>query len=361
LSERTDICVVGAGPAGLSAAQAASKLGLHLVVVDDNERVGGQLIKQTHKFFGSQQHYCGVRGIDIARLLYESLPPDLVQFWFGSTVIGYYPGHILGVLRGDRVVEVEAQRLIIATGATENLLAFPGSDLPGVYGAGAVQTLMNVHGVRPGKRVLMIGSGNIGLIVSYQLLQAGVDVAGVVEALPEIGGYLVHAAKIRRMGVPIYVSHTIVEAIGTEDVEGAVIAQIDGNWQPVAGTERSIDCDVICLSVGLNPLSDLLRQAGCRIRYVSELGGWVALHDQRMETTVPGIYVCGDVSGIEEAVTAMLEGRIAGAAAAWSLDPSVADQATTIIEAAQEEIDQFRSGPVGENAWLGKQELMVSR
>ena len=192
-----------------------------------------------------------------------------------ATALGIYEDGVLLVEQHDRVHKVKAERIIVAVGASERMLAFPNNDLPGVYGAGAAQTLMNVHGVKPGHRVLMVGAGNIGLIVSYQMLQAGVEVVGIVEAAPTIGGYLVHAAKVRRAGVPIYTSHTVKEAYGEGVVEGAIIWQLDENWSPIPGTERDVAVDVICLAVGLSPLSDLLWQAGCEMAYVPELGGSV--------------------------------------------------------------------------------------
>ena len=169
--------------------------------------------------------------------------------------------------------------MVVATGASERMLLFPGNDLPGVYGAGAVQTLMNVHGVKPGNSVLMIGSGNIGLIVSYQLMQAGVSVAAVVEAMPSIGGYAVHASKIRRLGVPILTRHTVKEAYGREEVEGAVIWELDDRWNGIPGTERDLAVDVVCLATGLTPRRTVL--AGrCRNGLYPELGGYVLPHDR---------------------------------------------------------------------------------
>jgi sarcosine oxidase subunit alpha len=140
------------------------------------------------------------------------------------------------------------------------MLAFPGNDLPGVYGAGGVQTLMNVYGVKPGKQVLMVGAGNVGLIVSYQLLQAGVKVNRVIEIMPKIGGYNVHAAKLRRCGVPIFTSHSIKEAYGKDKVEGAIVEEIDNRFQPIPGTEEDITCDTVCIAVGLTPSIRLLHQ-----------------------------------------------------------------------------------------------------
>ncbi|NLA07804.1 MAG: FAD-dependent oxidoreductase, partial [Firmicutes bacterium] len=220
----TEICVVGAGPAGLNAAMSARDMGAHVTLVDSGVSLGGQLVKQTHKFFGSRGQFAGVRGIDIAKLLSDEVSRDpLIEVMCESQVVGFYQDGTLAIERDNSLRFLRPERVICATGASEKMLSFPNNDLPGVYGAGAAQTLMNVYGVRPGNRVLMIGAGNIGLIVSYQLLQAGVEVAAVLEAMPQVGGYDVHARKIKRAGIPILTSHTIKEAHGTRLVEGATV------------------------------------------------------------------------------------------------------------------------------------------
>jgi len=250
---------------------------------------------------------------------------------------------------------VNCQAVVFACGAMENMLLFPGNDLPGVYGAGAVQTLMNVYGVKPGNRVLMVGAGNVGLIVSYQLLQAGITVDRVVEAAPVIGGYHVHAAKLRRCGVPIYTSHSIKEVYGKDCVEGAVVVKLDKNWKPIKGTEEKIKCDTVCLAVGLTPSTKLLSQAGVEMEFIPEAGGYVALHDEFMETTVNNIYVAGDSSGIEEASTAMIEGKIAGTAA--SLKLGYDKKAKNLLKQFLEELDRLRSGPFGEKPRIAKNKI----
>jgi len=375
----TEVLVIGGGPAGLSAAITAKELGRDVLLVDENARVGGQLIKQTHKFFGSKHHYCGVRGIDIAKILFDRVQNEGIQVLLEASAIGIYENGAegscadrktyrkVGIVRSGashkecttheygELLEVNAMGIIVATGASENMLAFPNNDLPGIYGAGAVQTLMNVYGVPPGENVLMVGSGNIGLIVSYQLMQAGIQVVGIVEALPTIGGYLVHAAKVRRLGIPIYTSHTIKEAIGKNEVEGAVIVELDKDWHPISGTEKFINCDVICLAVGLSPSTELLWQAGCQMEYVPELGGHVPIHNERMETNIEGIYVAGDASGIEEAVTAILEGRIAGAACAAKIEATT--KAEAIINGTLKELEEFRAGPFSQKIKEGKSKL----
>jgi thioredoxin reductase len=165
----------------------------------------------------------------------------------------------------------------------------------------------------------MVGSGNVGVIVSYQMLQAGAQVAAVIDAAPKIGGYAVHAAKIARAGVPFFMSHTIKEAHGKDRVEGATIIEVDDNWEPIAGTEKHFEVDTVCIAVGLNPSTQLIRMANCKMAYSPVLGGQLPAHDLNQETSIKGIFVAGDASGIEEASTAIIEGRIAGLAIAHSL------------------------------------------
>lgn len=354
----TPLAIVGAGPAGLSAAIAAGRLGVPSVILDENEVPGGQLIKQTHMFFGSKEHHARVRGVDIGPKLVEEVRRLPVRLLLGTTVLGLYPDRTLSLLRNGRHQRLRASAIVLAAGASENMLAFEGGDLPGIYGAGAVQTLMNVYGIVPGRRVLMVGAGNIGLIVSYQLLQAGVEVAAVIEALPEVGGYHVHAAKIRRAGVPILTSHTIVKARGSDRVEAALVTGVGPDWRPIAGTESEFPVDVICLAVGLTPNSELAFQAGCEEAHVPELGGRVALHDADLMTTTPGVYVAGDGSGIEEASTAMLEGRLAGLAAAERIKVDIdRERVGALKREARDGLTALRAGPFGAAPRRGKERM----
>lgn len=352
--KRTEIAIVGGGPAGLSAAIGAAQAGAKVTVIDRNDKLGGQLIKQTHMFFGSQKQYASTRGIDIAEILEEQLKEyeDRVEILKNAMVIGLYEDGMLTVEQGKRYLKIKPDRIIVATGASEKFLPFPNNDLPGIYGAGAVQTLMNVYGVKPGNKVLMVGAGNIGLIVSYQLIQAGVEVKAIIDAAPKIGGYLVHASKIRRMGIPILTSHTVKYAYGKDSLEKVTIWQLDDRWQPIPGTEKDMEVDVMCISVGLSPLAELLWQIGCDMKFVPELGGHVPLRNKDLETSIKGIYVAGDTAGIEEASSAMVEGRLAGLCAALSLGYEGED-----FEAEKndclEQLNSLRSGPVGEKILKG--------
>mgnify|MGYP005762318155 CR=1 FL=1 len=313
----SDVVIIGGGPAGMSAALAAAEAGVRVTMMDRFSEPGGQLVKQTHRFFGSEHERAGTRGIEIVEILRKQIEENpLIEVKKNTDVLGIYSDRVITFEEDHVYGRMTAGKIIIATGASEKMLQFENNDLPGVYGAGAVQTLMNVYGIQPGQRVLMIGAGNIGLIVSYQLLQAGAQVAAIVEAAPRIGGYKVHASKVRRFGVPIYTKTTIKAALGDHRVTGAVLADMDDKFQIIPGTEREIEVDTICIAVGLAPLSELLVHSGAEMHYVPQLGGFVPVRDEYLETTAPGVYVAGDVSCIEEATAAMLEGSIAGVSAA---------------------------------------------
>lgn len=313
--KRYEVIVIGAGPAGLSAAAKAARTGMSVAVFDENTGPGGQLFKQIHKFFGSGEHNAKIRGFRIGRKLLKEAEEAGVEVFLNAVVTGIYEEKEIVVRMDNGIFHFKANYIVIAAGAAENALPFDGWDLPGVMSAGAAQTLMNLHGVQPGKRILMVGSGNVGLIVAFQLLQAGCSLAAVLDAAPRIGGYGVHAAKIARTGVPFLTSHTIVRATGKDHVETAVIAEVDENFQPVPGSEKELKADTILLAVGLTPMNQLAKNAGCRVEYRG--GGInpspVTVTDPYGETTVKGIFCCGDsrMETAEGASSAILQGCMA--------------------------------------------------
>jgi NADPH-dependent 2,4-dienoyl-CoA reductase/sulfur reductase-like enzyme/Fe-S-cluster-containing hydrogenase component 2 len=288
------VLIIGGGPAGLSAAIELGKLGIHVLLIDDKHRLGGKLVLQTHRFFGSTDAvYAGTRGIDIAtRLEKEVRKYPSVEIWLHSTALAVFSDKKVGVLReGNEYVLVIPQVVLVASGAREKFLAFRGNTLPGVYGAGAFQTLVNRDLVKPAEKLFIVGGGNVGLIAGYHALQAGINVVGLVEALPECGGYKVHKDKLVRMGVPIYTSHTVLSANGSDYVESVTIAQVDSNFKPIPGTEKSFECDSVLIAVGLDPVNEFFTKA--------------------REFDVPA-YAAGDAEEIAEASAAMFSGKIKG-------------------------------------------------
>jgi len=358
---KTALAVIGGGPAGLCAAIEAARRGVEVTLVDENLRAGGQLFKQIHRFFGSEEHLAGIRGVTIGEMLQEDARKHGVRVLLNTVAWGLFPDRQVGVSSPDGGVDtLEARKVVVATGAIENSLSFPGWTLPNVMGAGAAQTMVNVHRVLPGQRVLVVGSGNVGLIVAYQLLQAGAEVVAVVEALPGISGYQVHASKIVRMGVPILCRHTVLRALGSECVQKAEIAQVDEKLGPVPGSERLLEVDLICIAVGLRPLAELCHMAGVRFQYHPALGGHVPLHDADMQTTLPGVYVAGDVSGIEEASSAMEEGRLAGVAVSLAAGKADPLQGAKDLAEARRRLRALRLGPYGDDRFEAKEKIVQS-
>lgn len=340
--KRYDLIVVGAGPAGLSAAIEAAKNGLKPIVFDENAKPGGQLFKQIHKFFGSKEHKAKIRGFNIGDELLREASENGVEVVLNATVIGLYDGKEVTVKIGEEILHYKGDSVLIATGASENMVTFKGWTTPGVIGAGAAQTMMNLHHIKPGNKVLMLGSGNVGLVVSYQLMQAGCEVVALVDAAPRIGGYGVHAAKIARCGVPFYLSHTIVEVTGGEAVNGVTIAKLDENFKFIEGTEKTFEVDTVCVAVGLSPMSQLLKQAGCEMKDTP--GGFVPVCDDSGATSIPGIYAAGDVAGIEEASSAMIEGRMSGARIANYLGYLAEDALQARLSELEQALSSLRKG-----------------
>lgn len=359
----TDIAIIGAGAAGLSAAYEAAQAGAKVLVIDENQQPGGQLFKQIHKFFGSYQHQAGVRGFNIGARLLKQVEQSGAKVLLNSIVYGLLPGKNIGLMTGGanpQNCRISPKKIIIAAGAKENYMAFPGSTLPGIMGAGAAQTMINVNRVLPGKQVLMVGSGNVGLIVSYQLLQAGANVLAVIEGAPLIGGYAVHAAKIRRAGVPILTGHIVTQAQGTDQISQVHVSAADQNMRPIPGTKQIFHADTLCLAIGLNPMTELAQMAGCAFTYIPEFGGHVPLHDSDMQSSVADIYVAGDITGVEEASSAMEEGRLAGVAAAQALGYLTTQEATAKKAEITARLETLRSGLFGAKRKAAKEKQLTA-
>lgn len=342
--ERYNLIIVGAGPAGLSAAIEAKKHNMSVIVFDENHKPGGQLFKQIHKFFGSKEHKAKIRGFKIGEELLKEANDLGVNVKLDATVTGIFENKEVTVNHDGSIHHYKGDSVIIATGAAENMVPFEGWTLPGVIGAGAAQTLMNLHGIKPGKKILMLGSGNVGLVVSFQLLQAGCEVVALVDAAPRIGGYGVHAAKVARTDVPFYLGYTIKKVSGTEKVEGVTIGKVDEHFKIIPGTEIDFDCDTVCIAVGLSPMSQLLKMSGCKMEDNPRRGGQVPIVDEYGETSVPCLFAAGDVSGIEEASAAMIKGKTAGLRAAFKLGFTSENEMKETVQKYEQDLSSLRQG-----------------
>ncbi|MFH1130486.1 MAG: FAD-dependent oxidoreductase [Pseudomonadota bacterium] len=322
LERKCDVLVMGGGPSGLTATIELANLGFSVILVDDKEKLGGKLLLQTHKFFGSiEDCYAGTRGIDIAALLEKEVRalPN-VEVFTNAILVGIYKDQKAGVFLDNRnYMLVDFKGLIISAGARERSLVFEGNDLVGVYGAGAFQTLVNRDLVKAAQRVFIVGSGNVGLIAAYHALQAGIQVAGIVDILDRVSGYQVHADKIQRMGVPIYLRHTVLCAEGEDRVQQVTITEVDENFAPLLETATTFEVDTLLIAAGLSPVDEYFNQA-------KEFGFKVVK--------------AGDAEEIAEASSAMFGGRLAGLKLAALLGKNV-----TLDKTYQEKAQILKSRP----------------
>lgn len=337
--ERVELAVIGAGPAGLEAALAAAETGVEVLLFDSYARPGGQYLKQLPVAFretGRALH-------PEAQALFDRLGHAAGIRHLADTVVwGIFPAEMdgdwllaLSGPGGSR--QVRAGAVILATGAYDRPVAFPGWTLPGVLTAGAAQTLLKNQRVLPGRRILVSGSGPLQLAVAAQLVRAGAEVAGLLEAAPldwrrglrhapALWGQWARLAEgwdywrtLRRAGVPLRFGWAVIEAQGEDQVQAAVIARLDDTGQPRPGTAQTLAVDTVITGYGFIPATQLSRQAGCQHVYRPEQGGYVPERDEWLQTSCPGLYSVGDGAGIGGAPLARLEGKIAGLAAAVRL------------------------------------------
>ncbi len=290
---KTQVVIVGAGPAGLACREQLNAFGIDNIVVDSNPRIGGQFNMQTHQFFffEREKKYGGMRGFDIARTLAGA---DQEGILLNTTVWDILEGPRVAVknMATGEMAYIDAQHLVVAAGAVPFMPPFENDDLPGVYTAAVFQKMMNQEHTLLGKRVLTVGAGNIGYLTSYQAVQAGATIRAIIEAQPREGGFPVQANRVRRLGIPIMTGYTLVRALPNADhtgVVGAVIAQCE-NFKAIPGTEQVVDdIDIINICTGLTPDNQLLIKG-------KELFG----HH---------VYGAGDAVRIGEGTSAVLRGR----------------------------------------------------
>jgi NADPH-dependent 2,4-dienoyl-CoA reductase/sulfur reductase-like enzyme len=316
--ETYDVAVIGAGPAGLAAALGARRAGAGRVLLLEREKsLGGILNQCVHDGFGLFLYKETLSGPEYAERLAEDVAREPIRVETGAMVLDLSAGRLLRVnsRRGYRLVEAGA--VVLAMGCrerTRDMIEIPGSRPAGIYTAGLAQNLVNLQNLRVGTEAVILGSGDIGLIMARRLVFEGVKVKGVFEILPWPGGLERNVRQcLTDFGIPLELQTTVVEIRGRDRVEGVVVAKVDDSLAPVPGTERVIPCDTLLLSVGLIPENELSKRAGVEMSPLT--GG--AVVDESLMTSVPGVFSCGNVLHIHDVADwASFEGFAAGERAA---------------------------------------------
>lgn len=323
-----DLVVIGGGPGGLAAAIEAKKNGIdNILVIERDKELGGILQQCIHNGFGLHEFKEELTGPEYAQRFIEKLLEMNIEYKLDTMVLDLTEDKKIHAINSkDGYMVIEAKAVILAMGCrerTRGAISIPGDRPSGVFTAGAAQRFINMEGYMVGKKVLILGSGDIGLIMARRLTLEGAEVQAVVELMPFSGGLTRNIVQcLDDYNIPLYLSHTVIDVVGKDRVEKVVIAKVDENRKPIPGTEREYECDTLLLSVGLIPENDISRKTGLEID--RRTNGLIV--NEMMETSASGIFACGNVVHVHDLVDFVsAEARKAGAAAAKYIKNEVKD------------------------------------
>jgi NADPH-dependent 2,4-dienoyl-CoA reductase/sulfur reductase-like enzyme len=309
-----DLAIIGSGPAGLAAAVEAKKKCIKdLVVFERDERPGGILPQCIHSGFGIEKFKEELTGPEYANRYIKMAEAVNVEIALNTMVLEIdHNKSLTAVSEKGGLRKYQCKSIILAMGCRERprgAIGIPGTRPAGIFTAGQAQRLINIEGYMPGERIVILGSGDIGLIMARRLTLEGAEVKAVAEVLPYSNGLIRNVVQcLHDFNIPLLLNHTVAEIHGDKRVEGVTIAKVDSEWKPVKGTEQFVDCDTLLLSVGLIPENELSRMAGISID--SRTGG--PFVDDFLETNVKGIFSCGNVLHVNDVVdNVSSEGEIA--------------------------------------------------
>lgn len=299
-----DVAVIGGGPAGLAAALAARREGAERVlVIERNNELGGILQQCIHHGFGLHRFKSELTGPEYAQRFVNMVKETDIEVLLETMVLEVTSERKIFAINVEQgMLEISAKAIVLAMGCrerTRGALRIPGNRPAGVYSAGTAQRYVNIDGYMPGKKAVILGSGDIGLIMARRFTLEGAKVEAVVEVLPYAAGLNRNVVQcLDDFDIPLYLKSTVVEIHGDQRIEAVTIAEVDEAWNPIAGTERKIECDTLLLSVGLVPENELSSKAGVAIDPITN----GPIVNESMMTNIPGIFACGNVLHVHDLV-----------------------------------------------------------
>ena len=303
IQKQVDVVVIGGGPAGLAAAISAKKEGIdNLLIIERDEHLGGILNQCIHEGFGLEIYKEALTGPEYIQRFIDEVKEFDIPVMLKSMVLELNDNKMLIVSNEEGLYKIEAKAVVLSMGCrerTRGMIRIPGDRPAGIFKAGEAEHFINIRNYMIGKKVVILGSGDIGLIIARRLVLEGAEVPCVVEILPYCSGLIRNRVQcLEDFGIPLLLRHTVVDIEGKERVESVTIAEVDDNWDIVEGSERKIECDTLLLSVGLIPENELSKMAG--IAMDEKTGG--AVVDENFMTSCPGIFACGNVLLVNDVV-----------------------------------------------------------
>lgn len=334
---KTDALILGGGMAGLSAAYEIALRGYKTIIVDEAWNLGGQLLSQTQYIEDMPQSFSGLRGFEIAAKLRDRLQELPVGYLLQHEVVGLFQDGSVGVSNGQEIKRIAADSIIVATGAAEKAVPFPGWTLPGIMTVGAAQILINREWVCPGKTGVIIGSSNMALEIARQLQAVGINILGVVEKAAEVTARnKTTVNSFTQTGITSFLNTKVVAASGRGKVQ-AIELQTDD------GVTAKYPVDFVCIDGGREPIPEVFSILNCRFAYNEELGGRVPGYDFDFQTSVKGVFVAGQSAGITDHAGVFLTGVLAGIGAAAFLTKGAKENFTSDKEYYRHELEKFES------------------
>ncbi|MHA1299295.1 MAG: NAD(P)/FAD-dependent oxidoreductase [Candidatus Helarchaeota archaeon] len=298
-----DLAIIGGGPAGLAAAVTAKQEGVEPLIIERDFELGGILPQCIHNGFGLHIFKEELTGPEYAQRYINQIHELNIPVKLNTMVIDITKDrHIIAVNKDEGLIKIIPKAIVLAMGCrerTRGAIRTPGFRPAGVYTAGLAQRFVNIEGYMPGKSIVILGSGDIGLIMARRLTWEGAEIKAVVEIMPYTNGLIRNRVQcLEDFNIPLLLQHTVIKIHGKKRVEGVTIAKVDEKWKPISGTEKFIECDTLLLSVGLIPENELSKQVGVKLDHVT--GG--AIVTENLETSIEGIFACGNVLQVHDLV-----------------------------------------------------------